>query len=89
MPTRADGFINCIDARQSSNRQSMGTGYEAFDLGIYHTARMNLKVAIEVRGGDNGMLQAKFNLYDVYYRQAREKLQLTDSEVQRAALIGS
>ena len=89
MPTRADRFINCIDARQSSNRQSMGTGYEAFDLGIYQTARMNLKVAIEVGGGGNGVLQAKLNLYEVYYRQTRDKLQLTDSEVQRAALIGS
>lgn len=91
MPTRADGFMNCIDARQSSNRQSMGTGYEAYDVGIYFVAKMNLNVAIEVLGGnrpENRVLQAKLNLYDVYYRQARDKLHLTDADAQRGALIG-
>lgn len=92
MPTNAAAFTNCIDSRQSSNRQTMGTGYEAYDVGIYFVAKMNLNVAIDVLGEsrpETRVIQAKNNLYDVYYRQARDKLNLTDADAQRAALIGS
>ena len=92
MPTRADGFMNCIDARQSANRQAMGTGYEAYDVGIYFVAKMNLNVSIEVLDGNRPeirVIQAKKNLYDVYYRQARDMLHLTDAEAERGSFIGS
>lgn len=92
LPTKSDGFIDCIDVRQSTNRQTMGNGYEAYDAGLYFMAKMNIGVALEIlskRGRDVGVLQAKLNVYDVRYRQARDKLGLGDSEVQRGALIGN
>lgn len=92
MPTDADGFTSCIDLRQSSNRQANATSYEAFDAGLYFMAKMNLVVAIDVLGKSDRsvpVLQARFNLYDAWYRQIRDKLKLTDDDVKRGALIGN
>lgn len=90
MPTGADGFVACVDARQSANRQSAGT-YEAFDVGLYFMAKANMGVAIDIlsqAGRDTATLRATLNLYDVRYRQARDKLHLTDAEAAKGAYIG-
>jgi len=92
MPTSADGFAACVDAHQSANRQNAGVGYEAFDIGLYFIAKANIGVAIDIlskAGRDVAVLQARMNLYEVRYRQTRDKLKLSDDEVQRGALIGS
>ncbi|GLV30098.1 hypothetical protein TomTYG75_26140 [Sphingobium sp. TomTYG75] len=91
MPTSADGFAACVDARQSANRQSAGVGYEAFDIGLYFMAKANIGVAIDIlskAGRDVAVLRARMNLYEVRYRQARDKLNLTDAEAEKGAYIG-
>lgn len=92
MPTDAPGFIACVAARQSANRQSAGTGYEAFDIGLYFMAKMNIGVAIDVlkkSGRDDAVLHSTMSLYELRYKQARDKFALTDSDTKRAAYIGS
>ena len=92
MPTEADGYINCIDASQSANRQSMAAGYDAFDVGLYSKAKRALDVSakiLSVREPEiSAILYSKFKVYEIRYQQDLEKLHLTDDEAERAALIG-
>ena len=39
-------YAACIDAAHNQNRQQMGTGFEAFDLGLYHRARDEMRIAV-------------------------------------------
>jgi len=88
LPTYMDGFVGCVDAAQSNNRRDMKAGYEAFDAGLYFMAKTNLGVDVDIlseSGRDASLLRARFNLFDVRYRQARDALHLTDADVSRAA----
>lgn len=94
MPTKRDGFANCIDSSQAANRQRMGNGNDAFDLGIYLIAKRNMDVAAEVMKPraaaiEISILEGRSSLYEIKMRHARERLNVSEADVERAAILGS
>lgn len=46
--TKSADFAGCVQETHADNRQRMGTGYEAFDAGLYFRAAQYIRIKIEV-----------------------------------------
>jgi hypothetical protein len=76
--SRPERFADCVDAAAAANRQRMGSGYEAFDAGLYFIARKYLAIVLPA---GSATVQAA----DAGYRSACRSIGATDAEVERAA----
>jgi hypothetical protein len=53
--TQAADFAGCVQEVHASNRRRVGTGYEAFDAGLYFRAAQFIRIKIELlQDGDPG-----------------------------------
>lgn len=90
---------DCIDAAHSANRQRMGTGFEAFDAGLYWQARFQLATTAKVLkehpyldryDSEHALLvKSALNVEDGNYQLAKSALKLTDQQIEPIAMFGS
>jgi len=76
----------CVKNAQGGNRQQMGTGFEAFDTGLYFMAwNLTEDAVTPLKGTDEGEIaQINVKYYWGMYVLSRKKLGLTDDAVIRA-----
>jgi hypothetical protein len=81
-------YMDCVDAAHNDNRQRMGSGYDAFDTGLYFVERRKLQILLGAAAKssilDPGMIRAAFDLADANYRLARDHVGVTDDQVELA-----
>jgi hypothetical protein len=81
-PSDSQGFLNCINGRQSDNRQKMGRGYGAFDAGLWYAARSTLRIIMSVVPSE--LNQAALSVADAELRAAELAAGVTDDDILRA-----
>lgn len=88
--TNLDGYRGCIDAAHNQNRQAMGTGYAAFDAGLYFKEAQTLGIVLKVLSShaDVSLLRMDADLADALYHSARNEVGVTDDQVRVAAFSG-
>lgn len=85
-------YVECIEDAHNQNRQAMGSGFEAFDAGLYFKARRQFEILVRLTAkdplGNAALIRSDFDMEDARYQIARDKLGLTDAQVMMASYSG-
>lgn len=81
-PMDTAAYLQCVQGQQRANRQQMGRGFEAFDTGLWYTARVRL------RGLDavvpSGLAKSNLDTASAGLAVAQQASGVTDGDVWRA-----
>jgi hypothetical protein len=72
-------FWRCVNSAHEHNRQSMSTGFEAFDVGLYSFSEGLLKSIT-----DSDLAPSNAQTAALGYQEARDKVGITDQQVNQA-----
>jgi hypothetical protein len=85
-PMDSAGFVQCVRGQQQTNRQHVAGGDEAFDAGLWYTARGRLRGLVAV--APNEPAKSRLDVASASLAVAEQASRMTDSDLWRALHAG-